>query len=60
MQVVKPAVFRDGPEGAFSTNRIWDGLIEKGTLYGQRMQGLWMHVGSPDDLKDAEAALKET
>ena len=60
VQVVKPALFRDGPEGAFSTNRIWDGLIEKGTLYGQRMQGLWMHVGSPDDLKDAEAALKET
>ncbi len=60
VQVIKPALFKDGPEGPFSTNRIWDTLIEKGTLYGERMQGLWMHVGSPEDLRDAEAALKET
>ena len=59
VQVIKPQLFVDGPEGAFSTNRIWDALIEKGTLFGRRMGGLWMHVGAPDDLQDAEAALKE-
>ena len=59
VQVIKPELFADGPEGPFSTNRIWDGLIEKGMLYGHRMGGIWMHVGAPEDLADAEAALKE-
>jgi len=59
VQVIKPALFADGPDGAFSTNLVWDRLIEKGTLFGQRMMGIWMHVGAPDDLTDAEAFLRD-
>jgi MurNAc alpha-1-phosphate uridylyltransferase len=59
VQVIKPALFADGPDGPFSTNLIWDRLIAKGTLYGQRMQGTWMHVGTPDDLKASEAFLRD-
>ncbi len=58
VQVIKPALFAEGPEGAFSTNLIWDRLIERGTLYGQRMSGVWMHVGSPDDLDAAETFMR--
>ena len=54
VQVIKPALFADGPDGAFSTNLIWDRLIERGTLFGHRMSGVWMHVGSPGDLHAAE------
>lgn len=59
VQIVKPALFADGPDGPFSTNLIWDRLIEKGTLFGHRMGGVWMHVGAPDDLAEAEAFLRD-
>jgi len=59
VQVIKPALFADGPDGAFSTNLVWDRLIEKDTLFGQRMTGVWMHVGAPDDLAEAEAFLRD-
>jgi len=58
VQVIKPALFREGPEGAFSTNLIWDRLIERDRLYGQRMFGTWMHVGTPEDLAESEAFLR--
>ena len=59
VQVIKPALVAEGPDGPFSTNLIWDRLIEKGTLFGQRMTGVWMHVGAPDDLAEAEAFLRD-
>ncbi len=59
VQIVKPALFADGPDGPFSTNLIWDRLIEKGTLFGHRMGGVWMHVGAPDDLAEAETFLRD-
>ncbi|MBX3489967.1 nucleotidyltransferase family protein [Parvibaculum sp.] len=59
VQIVKPGLFADGPDGAFSTNLIWDRLIDQGRLYGQRMGGTWMHVGAPDDLAEAEAFLRD-
>lgn len=60
VQVIKPQLFADGPSGAFSTNLIWDRLIEKGRLFGHRMQGTWMHVGTPEDLKSAETFMRES
>lgn len=59
VQVIKPQLFAEGPEGPFSTNLIWDRLIERGTLFGQRMSGIWMHVGSPEDLEAAEEFMRE-
>jgi MurNAc alpha-1-phosphate uridylyltransferase len=59
VQVVSPALFAEGPDGPFSTNLVWDRLIEKGTLFGHRMTGVWMHVGAPDDLAEAEAFLRD-
>ncbi len=55
VQIIKPALFADGPEGPFSTNLIWDRLLAQGRLYGHCMQGTWMHVGTPEDLHRAEA-----
>lgn len=59
VQIVKPALFADGPAGPFSTNLVWDRLIEKTRLFGHRMTGTWMHVGAPDDLAEAEAFLRD-
>jgi MurNAc alpha-1-phosphate uridylyltransferase len=33
---------------------LWDHAIERGRLYGTRLDGTWMHVGTPEALKEAE------
>ncbi len=57
VQIIRPGLFVDGPEGPFSTNLIWDRLIERGRLFGLPLKGRWMHVGSPADRDAAEAFL---
>ncbi len=59
VQIIQPRLFADLPQGAFSTNLLWDRAIKTGRLFGIRLEGLWMHVGSPEGLKAAEAALSE-
>ena len=57
VSIAHPRAFRDAPQGAFSLNRLWDRAIDAGRLYGVRMEGLWMHVGTPAALDEAEKAL---
>ncbi len=59
VQIINPTLFDDGPEGPFSTNLIWDKAIERGRLFGLRMEATWMHVGTPEDLADAERFLRD-
>ncbi|PKQ09000.1 MAG: mannose-1-phosphate guanylyltransferase [Alphaproteobacteria bacterium HGW-Alphaproteobacteria-12] len=59
VQIIRPSLFAEGPDGPFSTNIVWDRLIERGRLFGHRMGGVWMHVGAPDDLVKAEAFLRD-
>lgn len=59
VQIIRPELFAEGPDGPFSTNLVWDLLIERGRLFGHRMGGIWMHVGAPDDLAEAEAFLRD-
>lgn len=59
VQIVNPTLFDEGPAGAFSTNLIWDKAIERGRLFGLRMEATWMHVGTPGDLADAERFLRD-
>ncbi len=54
VSIAHPRMFEGAPHGAFSLNRVWDAAIEKGRLYGIRLDGLWMHVGTPDALTEAE------
>ncbi|MCA3634136.1 MAG: nucleotidyltransferase family protein [Methylobacterium sp.] len=55
--ILKPALLADRPE-VFSLNRLFDEAQEAGRLYGMRLDGLFMHVGTPDALVQAEAALR--
>ncbi len=34
-------------------NRVWDHAIENGRAFGLRMEGIWMHVGTPEALAQA-------
>jgi len=51
------AVFNDAPSGAFSLKRLFDKAEADGRLFGVVNDGLWLHVGSPEGIAAAEAAL---
>jgi MurNAc alpha-1-phosphate uridylyltransferase len=52
--VMKPELFAGAPAGAFSLNRLFDRAIETGKLFGLRLDGQWLHVGTPESIKAAE------
>ena len=54
-----PSAFADMPDGAWSLNRLFDAALEEEALLGIRMDGLWMHVGTPRAVEEAEAAIEE-
>lgn len=58
--IFHPRFFRDAPTGAFSLNRLFDRALEEGRLWGQRMEGVWLHVGTPRSIQDAERAIAES
>lgn len=59
VQIVHPRLFDNPPDGAFSTNVVWDRAIAKGRLYGIRLDGVWIHVGTPEAREDAERYLAQ-
>ena len=58
--VLWPALFANAPQDAFSLNRLFDRAIEAGRLFGLRLEGTWMHVGTPGAIRAAEAAILES
>ena len=57
IQMVSKALLRDAPEGAFSTNILWDRAIAKGRCFGAVHQGLWFDVGTPESIPATEQVL---
>jgi MurNAc alpha-1-phosphate uridylyltransferase len=57
VQIVKPELFRDTPDGPFSTNLVWDRAQEAGRLFGLAHDGMWFHVGTPEALQESEEIL---
>jgi N-acetyl-alpha-D-muramate 1-phosphate uridylyltransferase len=54
VSIAHPRLFKDAPEGAFSINKLWTRAITQKRLFGVRMDGVWMHVGDPAAVTDAE------
>ncbi len=59
VSIAHPRMFAGAPEGAFSLNVLWNRAIEAGRLYGVRLEGTWMHVGTPEALAEASAFLAD-
>ncbi len=59
VSIAHPRLFQASPEGAFSLNVVWSRAIAAGRAYGMRMDGVWMHVGTPAALAEAEKCLAE-
>jgi MurNAc alpha-1-phosphate uridylyltransferase len=57
--ILSPALFKNAPEGAFSLTKLFDRASEAELLYGLRLDGVWMHVGTPDAIALAEDAILE-
>lgn len=58
IQMVSKRLFKgEIPEGAFSTNLLWDRAIATGRCYGSVHQGLWFDVGRPDSIRRTEEIL---
>ena len=58
IQLVSHRLLREPPEGAFSTNLLWNRAIEEDRLFGVAFTGLWYEVGSPAHIRPTEEALK--
>jgi len=59
VQIVHPRLFENPPSGGFSTNVLWDRAIEKERLFGVRLDGVWIHVGTPQAVDEAEEFLAD-
>ena len=59
IQIVHPRLFDNAPAGAFSTNRMWDIAIAAKRLFGIRLEGVWIHVGTPEVVEEAETILAD-
>jgi MurNAc alpha-1-phosphate uridylyltransferase len=57
IQMISKRLLDGAPEGAFSTNVLWDKAIAEGRCFGLVHQGLWFDVGTPRSIRDTEAAL---
>jgi len=57
-QVLKPELFAAQPSKIFSNNIIWTEAEARGKLYGVEHKGTCFHVGTPDDLREANALLE--
>ena len=57
LQILSPRLFAGCPEGAFSLNLLYDRAAAAGRLLGIGHTGRWFHIGTPEGLDLAEAAL---
>jgi MurNAc alpha-1-phosphate uridylyltransferase len=55
--ILSPALFADAPKSAFGLTALFDRAGENGRLFGLRLEGVWMHVGTPEAVAAADAAL---
>ena len=55
--ILRPELFKDAPAGAFPLTALFNRAEESGRLHGLRLEGVWMHVGTPQAIAEAEAAI---
>lgn len=56
--ILTPGLFAGYRPEPFSLNRQFDAALAAGRLHGLRLEGLWMHVGTPASIGEAEAAMR--
>jgi N-acetyl-alpha-D-muramate 1-phosphate uridylyltransferase len=59
VMIVRPEIFAQAPAGAFSLNTLFDRAEKQRRLFGLRLDGIWLHVGTPAAVGAAEAAIAQ-
>jgi MurNAc alpha-1-phosphate uridylyltransferase len=56
--IMQKADFAGRGDGeVFSLNALWNASLAQGRLFGLVLDGLWLHVGTPDAIGAAERAI---
>ena len=55
--IVKPELFAQEEREVFRLAPFFFEAAEKGRLYGERLDGLWLHVGTPEAIREAADAI---
>ena len=58
--IMSPSLFANAPKGEFPLTQLFDSANEQERLFGLRLDGVWMHVGTPDAVQAAEEAFLES
>ena len=58
--IMSPALFAAAPRGEFPLIKMFDAANAQERLFGLRLDGVWMHVGTPDAVQAAEEAFLES
>lgn len=56
--VAKAEQFQTITQNCFSLNTMFDSAIAQNRLYGCKLDGLWLHVGTPASIAEAEQAIE--
>jgi MurNAc alpha-1-phosphate uridylyltransferase len=56
--ILTPALFKDAPDGNLSLTALFERAAQAHRLHGLRLDGLWMHVGTPEAIGEAERAIR--
>jgi len=55
--IIKPQLFEGIAEDVFRLAPFFFRAAEQGRLYGVRLDGVWLHVGRPESIPEAERAI---
>ena len=58
VSIAHPRLFENAPDGKFSMNLLWDRAIAAARVHGISHDGVWMHVGTPEAVREAEERLR--
>ncbi len=58
--LIKPELFEGETREVFKLAPIFFEAAKRGRLFGQRLDGLWLHVGTPEAIAEAERAISRS
>jgi N-acetyl-alpha-D-muramate 1-phosphate uridylyltransferase len=58
--ILHPRLFENAPSDAFSLTQSFAKAEESDRLFGLRLDGMWMHVGTPEAILAAEDAIRRS
>lgn len=59
VQILSPRLFENTPDGAFSSNMVYDKALATGRCYGLVHDGRYFHIGTPEALMDSKTAIAD-